>query len=193
LEFKNYQNELIQQIAEDLESSLGFYCSDIYLTALGLYPGFKSLKKAVIMVSDNLDGEVDDYGKLYFGFRETTLTTRIKSRFNERFKLNQYQSPGTDMALLPFVFAHELGHIIQLDSKFRKYFGRMNHQVLETDPDYANYVGSDLETNADYLAAVIVGNSVYGSELGFTPPTEDSRHWRDWASQHPVVTTIDQY
>jgi len=192
-EFRANRNELIRQVGKDLDASLGFCGSDIYFTGLSLYPDFKMLRTAFIYTKEDQDAVVDDNGNLHFGFREETLTARLKSRFIERFDLNRFCSQGSGITFAPFAFAHELGHVIQFDPNFNAYFGPIDQHLILPKDDYSLYVESDLELNADYIAAAIVGNSNFGRELGFVPPSEEPIRWRDWGLRHPVTRTIELY
>jgi len=79
------------------------------------------------------------------GFREETLTDRLKSRFTERFVLDRYLSQNSGITFMSFAFAHELGHVIQFDPNFNAYFGPIDqHPILPKD-GYSLYIESDFE------------------------------------------------
>ncbi len=184
-----------RQAAEAVDYYVGRWCGDIYLTALDLFSRVKLLRETPIYLRDDLDiisGGLNRDGDpgIWIGLQERTLTSSMKSRVIERFDLSNDYFIAPNYNFMPFIFAHELGHVIQADRSFERIFGAINNELLIPETNYAAYVNSDVELNADYIAAVIVGNSEYGIEAGFMPPAEEPLRWREWAATHPIPETI---
>lgn len=180
---------------EALDSCVAPYCGDIYYTSLDLFPGFSLLRTVLFRVQEDFRGitsAVFDNGEagIWVSQHKNFVTDSMKTRVVERFHLPSSWLSAPDSALLPFMFAHELGHIAQAEPVFQKYFGPFYDEWVDSKKDYAGYVNSDEEVNADYLAAVIVGNSQFGRETNFMPPKEPPSEWREWGKVHGVPITI---
>lgn len=116
------------------------------------------------------------------------LTATMRSRANERFDLSKEQQINT--VYMPFVFAHKFGHAVQRDPEFHVYFGNLKDDYVEPEQDCESYVNSQAELNAEYIAAVILGNSELGMLIDYMPPKEPPTAWQDCAEQHPIPNTI---
>lgn len=153
----------------------------VYLTALEQYSGFSFLQSADVEFHPDIDrfvGGLDADGKpvAVLGLSDDVVTPRLRARIIKRFGL-----PEEDLAIAPaklfkpFIFAHELGHIVQADPEFRKLFGEMDATVYDPDENYARYVESDHEANADYIAAGIVAHSELGRAVARQAATSMAR------------------
>lgn len=179
--------------AEVLDYYLGRFCGDIYLTALDLFSRQTYPREATIFIRDDLDyisggSNPDGDIGIWVGTQPNTITKNMRSRVNERFKLSTVQQ--LEEIYLPFILAHEIGHTVQRDPRFKDIFGPSEDDYVEPEDDYESYVNSHDELNADYIAAVIVGNSELGKTIGFMPPQEAPNAWWCWADQHPIPETI---
>jgi hypothetical protein len=179
--------------ANALDYYVGPHCGDIYLTSLDLFSRFTYPKDAMIYLRDDLDyisGGANPNGDIgiWVGTQPGTVTSAMRTRVNERFNLSEEQQ--SEEAYLPFILAHELGHVIQRDSEFAKYFGEPIDDYIDLEKDYEAYVNSNDELNADYIAVVIVGNSALGKLIDFMPPDQYPIEWRQWAEMHPIPKTI---
>lgn len=187
------QKENSANVAETLDYYLGQYCGDIYLTALDLFARQTYPREATIYLRDDLDyisGGSNPDGDIgvWVGTQPNTITNNMRSRVNERFKLRPEQQ--LEEVYLPFILAHEIGHAVQRDPTFKAIFGTSGDDYVEPEDDYESYANSHDELNADYIAALIVGNSELGKALGFMPPTESPLDWQVWAKEHPIPETI---
>jgi hypothetical protein len=179
--------------AEVLDYFLGQHCGDIYLTALDIFSRQTYPRETTIFLRDDLDyisGGLNQDGDIgvWVGMQPNTVTKNMRSRVNERFRLLPEQQ--LEEVYLPFILAHEIGHTVQRDPLFKAIFGTSGDDYIEPEDDYESYVNSHDELNADYIAAVIVGNSELGKSIGFMPPEEPPLDWRSWAEKHPIPETI---
>lgn len=188
------KREQAHQTAEALDYYVAPYCGDIYLTVLDLFPSFKTLKDTKFYPSNNLDiitsGEDEDGPGVWIGLHENTMKPSLKMRAFERFGLSEEYFDAPDTVFYPIALAHELAHILQKDPEFIKFFGPINDERIEVADDYAGYVNSDAELNADYIATVVLGNSSFGVDTGFMPPVEFPREWRQWGALQDIPRTI---
>lgn len=177
--------------ADILDKHLGPFCGSIYLTALGLFPTFNTIREAPVhlsSVSDVMAGGVNPSGQvsIHIGLREKAVTPALRSRIVKRFGLPPHLTEAPARLFLPFVLAHEIGHVIQADSEFESYFGHIDSATYVPEESYDAYINSDRELNADYIAALIVGNSELGAETGYDPPTQALEEWRDWGDLNRI-------
>jgi hypothetical protein len=186
-----------RQKIDGLNTLVGPYYGDIYATAVNVHPAFKALRDSPIYFNHqgihaggrNEDGELS----IHVGIGKTSLTARIQSRLVERFDLPEsiLSLPDNQLILAPFVFAHELGHVVQADQHFKKYYGAdFNPYQPSPDEDYAGYARSDSEANADFIGALVIGNASLGIEAGFSAPEFSPQQWREWTADHPIERTI---
>ena len=71
-------------------------------------------------------------------------------------------------------------------------FGEIDNTIVPLPVDYnreqyQEYVRSDHEASADYIAACILAASRLGEAMGYRPPIEDVAQWRQWVAANPVV------
>ncbi len=188
--------EVLQRNADIFNHYLSAFHGDVYLTAINCFPDFTFLRDVSVVIDPNtsiLAGGVvgDNEPRVYIGTQPGTVTPQMKTRILERFQLHPDLAEMPYEAFGAFIFAHELGHVLQDDPQFERFYGDGLNEV-RPDPkkDYAGYVESPRETNADFIAAEIIANTDLGRMIGFMPPVEGPSEWKEWAAQHPVPKTI---
>lgn len=172
--------------AEHLERYVGPYCGDVYDTAQRVFPDMSILRRTGVLINSKFKGMAfgfSDAGDPYvFIDHDDSIVGRgLRNRIIKRFDLPADLIKAPRSLFLPFVLAHELGHAVQHDGNFSTYFGEIDHTEYSPTVDYDAYVQSDKETNADYIAAVIVSRSRLGQEAGMLPPYQPAHQWREWA------------
>jgi hypothetical protein len=188
----------IDQIKCDfLSEQINPYAGDIFRSALICFDRFTALREASIKFNPNsnfisggqtADGEL----MLHIGTEESAITPRIKSRITERFGLPENQEFPDGFYKL-FVLAHEIGHVIQMDPLFQDFYGPYDSTVIDAQKKYEEYVYSENEVLADFIACQIISNSEIGAALGILPPTEEPQEWRQWGDSHRVDKTLELY
>lgn len=194
-----------QRKATALDQYAGIFCGDIFLTARSMFDRFHGLKKLSIDIRQE-----PHLGYMFSAYpdpdhphisvntdRQLRLDDRMIQRLKDRF---QFSDDVIDLfsedaqAARPLILAHEIGHIIQMDSLFLQAYGT-DYSALHPMPheDYAGYVMSDSEVSADFIAASIVANTEYGSMLDMEPWPYEPSQWREWSEQHPMTETLRRY
>jgi hypothetical protein len=185
----------VQETSEALEFYVAPFCGDVFKSAVDKFPTFEILlsvpvyldpESAFVSGGLNANGDIG----IWIGQAEGLITTSMKSRINERFKLPYDVLDQPDILFMPIILAHELGHVIQADPQFEGIFGKIDTNFVSPEADYEGYVQSDLELNADYIAALIVGDTSFGSFVGIESPRDPPQSWREWGIVHPIPNTI---
>jgi hypothetical protein len=173
------------------------YAGEIFRSAIICFDRFSVLKDVKISIhpeSSIYAGGYNGNGELeiYLGTAEGSINSRIKSRITERFGLPEGQDLPDGFYKL-FIFAHEIGHVVQKDEKFKEIYGDYDDSILDPDTDYKTYVTSENEVLADYIAAQIISNTEFGRVLGIEPPEEEPKEWRQWAERNNINDTIRKF
>ena len=193
------RREVDQRRSEAFDEYVGPFSGDVYLTALNCFPGFSFLRDMSVSFDPNsaifTGGVIESTGEpsIHIGTKEGAINNRMKSRLFERFQLPEEARGLPDEAFKPIIFAHELGHVIQNDPLFEQFYGKLEPGFPDPNIDYSGYVHSDLEANADFIAAQIISNAEFGKLLGIMPPTEGPSEWRDWADAHKLPNTTQAF
>lgn len=201
-EIEKTKKQVDTEKAELLDRYAGPHCGEIFLTARNMFDRFLSLQRMSMKFMDDHDGGyyfyVDtDPVSSHMGINvnnEQKLDKRLLQRTRERFKLSDevielfQELPG---AVRPLILAHEIAHVIQIDPLFLEYYGDdFNYKNINPRVNYAGYLESDLEANADFIAASIVANTDYGVSLGLGLQPFETLQWRDWVAERPMLETI---
>ena len=192
--------EIIHRKTAIFEQYLSPLHADVYKATINCFPEFHFLRDMSVVLDRDSDilagGTVNGEPSLHIGLKEGVITPRMRSRVMERFQLRPdllgMELELQDTIAKAITFGHELGHAIQEDPLFERFYGRLEGEHLNPHKgdDYVAYVNSDWEVNADFIAAEILGHTKLGEMLGFMPPTEGPSEWRAWGEQHPVPQTI---
>lgn len=179
-------------LADELDAKVGLYMGDTLLTAFKLFSNFELVQSVRIEFRKDLDvfvGGVDSLAEpvVALGLNNSLVTDGLRSRIIKRFGLPTKLFDAPASLFRPFIFAHELGHVAQADPKFRELFGEIDKTVYDPSDNYAAYVESDKEANADYIGSMIVAASQLGLAARYSPPKQDPPQWRDWAREHRVI------
>lgn len=179
-------------MAESLDQHVGPYYGDILLTADKFFHQFQLLQQTTVIadsdsnyISGGLGGENHDQPMVHLGTKGP-LSQAVRDRLKNRLNLPADADDAPDEIFMRFIFAHELGHVIQSDPMFETYFGQIDMNTYAPEAGYSQYVNSDKEANADFIAAVLIGASDLGRELEIKEPGITPDKWRDWAAAHPV-------
>ncbi len=187
-----YNSEEKQRVADLLDGQISLYAGSVFLTALDIYSQFELLQSTRIILLNDFDrfvGGVNKDGQpvIVLANNHEIVTPGLKSRILKRFVLpsNLKNAPTGFFKL--FIFAHELGHVVQADPQFQSVFGEIDNNVYSPEEDYVRYVESDHEVNANYIAATIIAESVVGKTARYNRPDKPPMQWKDWANEHRVV------
>jgi len=188
----SYTPEAKKFVANVLDSKIAPYMGSIFLTALEEYSQFELLQSAEIRFVNDFDrfvGGVNADGKpmVVLALNHDVVTPGLKSRIIKRFGLPSSAEVAPQNFFKLFVFAHEMGHVIQADPKFKEVFGEIDDTVYQPEEGYERYVESDHEANADYIAATIIAKSEVGKSANYGPPDKPPMQWREWANVHKVI------
>ena len=180
-----------RRVAELLDTTISPFMGSVFLTALDEYHQFKLLQSVEINFLNDFDrfvGGVNADGKpmVVLGLNHEVVTPRLQSRIIRRFGLPFSAEDAPPNLFKLFVFAHELGHVIQADSKFKELFGEIDDTTYQPEVDYERYVESDHEANADYIAATIIAKSEVGIATKYEAPSQSPIKWREWAAEHKI-------
>lgn len=120
--------------------------------------GFDLLGRIYARFTDGLYSKIEDDGPTRLGLLMSkdpeAITPRIKVRAAERLGREKVNARLARM----FVVAHELGHCVQDCIGFDSlYGGPIDRTIGVPEKDYAAYLGSDLEVNADFIAVRTLG------------------------------------
>ena len=115
------------------------------------------------------------------------VTTGLKSRIIKRSGLPSSAEAAPPNFFKLFVFAHEMGHVIQADPKFKEVFGEIDDTIYQPEEGYERYIESDHEANADYIAKTIIAKSEVGKSANYSPPDKPPMQWIDWAQENRVI------
>jgi hypothetical protein len=173
------------------------YAGEIFRSAIICFDRFSVLKDVKISIhpeSSIYAGGYNGNGELeiYLGTAEGSINERMKSRIIERFGLPEGQDFPDGIYKL-FIFAHEIGHVVQKDEKFKEFYGDYDDSILDPNTDYKAYVTSENEVLADYIAAQIISNTEFGRVLGIDPPKEEPKEWRKWGEKNNINNTISKF
>jgi hypothetical protein len=191
------RREIDQSRCDILSDLINPYAGDVYRSALICFDRFSILRESKITFNANsnyISGGLNAYGEpeIHIGTEASAITPRMKSRIDERFGLPEGQDFPDGLYKL-FVLAHEIGHVIQKDPLFSKFYGDYDTTVYSPEKDYPKYANSENEVLADYIAAQILSNTELGAALGMSPPTEEPPEWRQWGEQNHIDKTIELY
>lgn len=178
----------LDHIADTLDREVGPYYGDILKAAEKFFHQFENLRNMQVIFDPTspdmvggLGGENYDIPMVHMG-TAGDLHPRIRSRLIARLDLPSDANSASDEIFRRLIFAHEVGHVIQSDPMFETYFGEIDGSTYDPSAGYSQYVNSDQEMNADFIAHVIVGASELGRELEITEPGIPLSDWRNWAA-----------
>lgn len=187
-----------EELVRKLENLRPMY-GDVYRTALAQFPEIETLKRLQQFKTNsssesssggwrvNATGEV--HPQIIMG--EGRVLDIQKQRWAARLGLDAEWSQE-DISRAPddfwrlYTFAHEVGHAIQWDKNFESIFGPIE-RIEGSDNlayrDYKKYVNSDAETNADYIAMLLVAHSEVGKNFKAPKPSYEPHEWRKWVKE----------
>ncbi|MBH2007710.1 hypothetical protein I8H83_03850 [Candidatus Saccharibacteria bacterium] len=187
-----------EELVRKLENLRPMY-GDIYRTALAQFPEIETLKglrqfKTNESSESSSGGWKDEstgavYPQIIMG--EGRVLDIQKRRWAARLGLDaewsqEEISRAPDDFWRLYTFAHEVGHAIQWDKNFESVFGPIERIEGSEDlayRDYKKYVNSDAETNADYIAMLLVSHSEVGKSFKAPGPSHAPYEWRKWVKE----------
>ncbi len=178
--------------AEVLDTYLGPFTGDVLVQSVRLFPDFSLLRNTNLYIKPDFDmivGGINSDGEpsVHIGLNNTAISSGVRARIMKRFELPSELDEAPKGLFVPFILAHELGHVMQADSSFVSNFGYMDDTVYSPEDDYAQYVESDHEVNADYIASYVVSHTDLGRQLLHLLPSYPPSMWREWGSAHRVI------
>jgi hypothetical protein len=181
--------ELITPTAVGLEQAGVFY-GDIFFTCARIFPTLLLLEQTrfeFVRKSKVIVGGLDSAGNpvVHMGQGET-VEGGARQRLVRRLGLPIEPIASYNGIFKRIIFGHELGHVLQADEDFVNVFGEIDQTTYSPEDDYSKYVNSDKEVNADYISAKLFGHSALGSQLGYQPPDETPKQWRQWAASRQL-------
>lgn len=198
------RRELVSRKEAIFTEHLGEFYGDIYRQVVNLYPC-----REIEDVSARFDpsagwfagGEGEDregnvIPMIMIGTKNELDSRTIKDRVVSRFGIPRElveSNAGVIMCRL-VAFAHELGHVVQMNPQMQEKFGGLEEGYHLpgkdfSDEQYLRYIVSDKERSADYIAATVLPHSKIGQMLEMELPHEEIGQWREWADRHPIVLT----
>lgn len=200
------QKPKLRETLATLES-LGREYVEVFSVARELFPDSEYLEKLDLYV----DNQSDQFGAIVTENESGQLEPHIlignAPMQDMRKKVERAVSRlGVDAEILnrgPYaetltrfaIFAHELGHIIQVDPAYAEQIGELTRAPLKdmknyTDEEYEAYVTATAESNADYLAAVILSRCPdVNSFLNVQKPQESLSQYQQWVAKRPSWQT----
>jgi hypothetical protein len=172
--------------------------ADIYETAVDLFPRYETLKTIGINISpdETVCHYLSNINTIFLpmnpGVLANVTVRRALSRLGIDQEITDENREIAQMLTHLFAFSHELGHAVQYDTEFAQDFGELESKhhgfnpKTATQEELAQYRNAENEKNADYIAALLIAQSRFGTEFGFEFPAESPRDWREWDSKHPV-------